>query len=120
MKMRKVVFIFISCLLSGACVPNNNPSVIIQTKSDTINDGEIFSAELFVPHNDSILPSFFIIRDLDTFNLHVDESKRCGLFNAVGRGPGEKTYNGYVEYVNKEGRNKKENYTIRFYVNVLE
>jgi hypothetical protein len=113
-KMTKTLFIFTSCLLY-ACI-NESPGVIIQTQSDSIYDGEIFSAELYVHHNDAALPSFFIIRDLDTFCLPVDQIKRCGLFNAIGRGPGEKRYDGYVEYVDTEGINAKINYMIRFYV----
>jgi hypothetical protein len=116
--MKKALLILTSWLLY-ACI-NDQPAVIIQAKRDTIHVGEIFSAELYVQHNHAALPSFFIIRDLDTFSLPVDQLKRCGLFNAVGRGPGEKMYGGYVEYIDIEGRNAAENYTIRFYVIPLE
>lgn len=114
--MKRCLFFIVIGLLLNSCSSNKYSEVKIKTDSNTIKDGAIFNAELYVSYKDSILPSFFITKDLDTFRLPIDASKKCAYFKAVGRGEGEKTYNGYVEYTNKRGEKEKKTYSIKFFV----
>jgi hypothetical protein len=113
--MKIFISLIMISLLFGSCHNDKNP-VIIKSNSDTIYYGAEYHAELYVPCVDSILPSFFIVNNLDTFRLIVDNVKKCAVFIALGRGKGETLYRGYVEFINKNGKKEKEPYSIKFYV----
>ncbi len=114
--MIRIVLYIIVLLILGSCQLNLKPEVEIHTVRDTVYIGETFIANLQVQYNDSILPVFHIIIKEDTFYIPFDMTKQCAVFQAVGSTQGEKIYNGYVEYISKEGNKKKSNYSISFYV----
>lgn len=114
--MKNLLFVFFVGVIFISCSRNDNNEVSILCNNDTINDGEIYTAELSVKSIESILPKFYIIRDLDTFRLPIDEKKRCAVFRAVGRGYGEKEYKGFVEYIDNKGNRRKLAFKINFFV----
>ncbi len=113
--MKKMILLITIAFGILSCNSVENHEVIIKSNNDTIVEGSIYSAELYIPYNDSILPSFYILKDKETFQLPVNAEKRCANFNAVG-GKGEKNYQGFVEYVNTQGKKEKQDFTIKFYV----
>ena len=115
--MKRLIIILILSLVFISCKENvSNLSVLIISKSDTIKINETYEAELHVIYKDSILPDFYIVFKLDTFLLPFDEMNKCADFKAVGRKNGKVFYKGYVNYFNKEGVRKKENFQIEFFV----
>lgn len=100
----------------SSCTNYKVPEVVIKSDSDTVQYGSTYSAELYVPYNDSILPAFYIIRSTDTARLPIDTVKKCAVFKAFSSGNGLKEYKGFVEYVSKSGHEVRENFTIQFYV----
>lgn len=95
---------------------NNNP-VIIKTSNDTIQIDQRYEAQLIVPYNDSILPSFSIVIEEDTFLVPFDEERQCGVFRTVGREYGKTIYNGFVVYMDEKYKMHKFDFEIIFYVN---
>lgn len=114
--MRKINILITVLLLSSSCNSLKKTELTIKSDYDTLKYGEIFHAELYVPYHDNFLPAFYIIRNEDTSRLPIDTVKRCAIFKAVGRGKGEKTYLGYVEYVTLRGEKKKETFSLKYYV----
>jgi hypothetical protein len=119
--MRKLIFLLIISLFwySCSCTHSDNSKhseVTVKSNKDTIVSGEMYSAELYVPYNDSIAPSFFIKYHTDTLQLPMDRNKKCAQFNMVGRKSGKKTINGFVEFLNEKGEKEKREFIIKFYV----
>jgi hypothetical protein len=114
--MRKFSFLFVILLIAYSCNRIKSTEVVIKSDCDTVKYGDTYTAELFVPYIDSILPAFYITRDTDTLRLPIDTMKRCAVFKAAGRGNGEKIYKGFVVYVDDKGIELKRDFTFRFYV----
>ncbi len=114
--MKRMVFLISMYLMLTFCNNFEDSEVIIKSKNDTVNIDSIYYAELYVPYTDSILPSFFITKKADTFQLAIDVSKRCAIYRAVNHTAGPRTINGFVEYINTKGQKIKKDYIIKFYV----
>jgi hypothetical protein len=114
--MRKLSILITVLLITSSCNRLKEPGLSIKTDYDTVKYGDIFHAELYVPYHDNYLPAFYIVRKEDTSRLPIDTIKRCAIFNAVGRGNGEKSYNGYVEYIDLLGKKKTEKFSLKYYV----
>jgi hypothetical protein len=114
--MGKYFYFVILSLMLNSCRTNSHNDVLIQSTFDTIIVGGRFSAELYIRSDTSIAPSFYIIKDNDTFRLALDQVKKCALFRAVEHESGEKNYNGYVEFINIKGIKERKDFSIKFFV----
>jgi hypothetical protein len=117
--MKKIIFIIATCLMLLSCNNYKDSEVIIKSKMDTVNIDSTYCAELYVPYNDSILPSFFITTKTDTARIPIDELKRCAIYRAVSPIQGLQTISGFVNYINTKGERIKKDYIIKFYVRHL-
>jgi hypothetical protein len=113
--MKKYFCIFGLGFMLQSCINSHN-EVIIKSVSDTVNVGERFSAKLYLKFDTTYAPSFFIFVGKDTFRLNVDDHEKCAQFKAVESKVGEKTYNGYVDFINPKGASNRKLFSIKFYV----
>ena len=114
--MRRLRILITLFLIASSCNRFQMTELAIKSDGDTIKYGDIFNAELYVPYHEDFLPAFYILRNDDTSRLPIDTVKRCAIFKAVGRGNGEKTYNGYVEYIDIQGKKRSEKFSLNYYV----
>lgn len=112
---RFLLYSFIFLLLIS-CSSNDDVAVRVNMKEDTISVGEVCYVELTLPFNDSILPSYYIVEECDTFRLEVDMKRQYGIFRAMGRSRGEKKYKGFVEYYDSNEKKATKYFTIEFFV----
>ena len=115
--MRKALIIIFSFLIFTACNEHLKESnVMIKSESDTIEIDNIYKAELYIDHLETILPDFNIIHNNDTFLIPFEEEMNCAIFQAVGRTVGNMSYKGYVDFTNAKGKVGKKDFEILFYV----
>jgi len=100
-----------------SCTTNKTDEVKIVLDKSKVQEGETITARLYVEHNDSINPEFYIITNQDTASIPVDDNdNNCGVFKAVGRRLGNNEYNGFVEFVDKNNIEQKYTFTIKYSV----
>jgi hypothetical protein len=114
--MGKIFYLVALSFMLNSCRTNSQNDVLIKSNFDTISIGGRFTAELYIRCDTSIAPSFFILKDNDTFYLALDQVKKCAIFKAVEYESGEKTYIGYVEFRNIRGNKEKKDFSIKFFV----
>lgn len=114
--MRKINLLIIVILMTISCGRLDTKGLLIRSDSDTVNYGDIYTAELYIPYRDGFLPAFFIIKSSDTLRLPIDTAKKCAVFKSVGRGSGERIYKGYVNYIDLNGKSKTETFSFKYYV----
>ena len=113
-----ILVICITLLIS--CSNDASNKVYIQLDSDVVMTGEMVTARLYINHNDSIAPIFYVIDGLDTAQLSIDvNDNNCGLFRAAYRTMGEKEVNGFVDFLDKKSKRQTVYYTIKFNVLTL-
>ena len=116
----KNIILFISILSFIGCSCNNNNNVRIQLDKEFVLIGEIVTARLYVNHDDSIAPIFYIVDNLDTVRLPLDDKdNNCGVFRARYSSIGEKEINGYADFLDKQSKRQTFYYTIKFKVEAL-
>jgi hypothetical protein len=103
-------------LLLTNCYKQKVTSISIISNSDTVKINELFNANIYVSFDDSVIPELTMFYERDTFLIPFDQAKGCGVFKAIARYPGNNTYKGTVNYINKEGYRNKEYFTISFFV----
>ena len=93
--------------------------VKINLDKKEIHAGETITARLYVKNIETILPAFYVVRELDTARLPIDRvDKDCGVYMGTSRTPGKRKVKGYVDYVDKNNKRQILDYEFRF--NVLE
>jgi hypothetical protein len=115
-KFNKTYLYFIIFLIMTAQCVNQSNKLMIETNGDSLIHGTDFKAELFVPYKTGFLPAFKIIRGADTTWLPVDTIKKCAVLIAASNRPGDKVYNGIVDYINNKGNKRSEKFSIKYYV----
>ena len=114
--MKYKLISIITILMLYSCSERTNKNVTIKTNCDTVLSGNMYVAELYVPFKQSILPDFYIIKEKDTLGLEIDTIKGCAIFRSIRKSEGEKVFNGFVDYVNLNGKRKTETFTFKYYV----
>jgi hypothetical protein len=107
--------ILIVLAMYSCSVSEGRQGIMIKSEKDTVFLGERYRAEIYVNHKDSIFPKFGIIRGNKSVLIPVDYDKDCAVFCAVARDTGKIIYEGFVEYVDNEDINRKEDFVIVFY-----
>jgi hypothetical protein len=115
-RMKKNLILFLGLILFNSCVKNKESDVLIKSLKDTVYIDSIYYAELYIDYNQSVLPSFYIVKMKDTFQLAVDSSKKCAVYRALNHKKGIKHVKGFVKYKNEIGKNVKKDFNIIFYV----
>lgn len=109
------LIVFILILLS--CSDKKVRSEIrINSNLDTVNIDEPFIAYLHLDNYKNELPEFFIIWQRDTIRLAFNDTIKSAIFNATSHNSGTKIYNGFAQYTDSIGREKKESFAITFVV----
>ena len=116
----KINFLIICILLLFSCSSNYKDKVRIQLDKRIILIGETVTARLYVNHNDSIAPIFNIIDNLDTVRIPIDSNDNdCGVFRAAYQTTGNKVFNGFVDFLDKQSKQQTYYYSIKFIVEAL-
>jgi hypothetical protein len=100
MKFLWLLFISISFPFIIKC-KLNTPHIQIVSEKDTTNIGEIYVARIYIKEYNyqDTFPIFYIISDqLDTLPILPDYKEGCGIFRIKNTTPGEKEFQGFVEY----------------------
>src|SRR5450759_2142928 len=119
MQMKSNILI-ICILLLISCSTNYSNKVRIQLDREIVLTGETVTARLYVNHDDSIAPIFYVIDNLDTARLPLDvNDNNCGIFRAAYRTMGEKEINGFVDFLDKQSKRQTFYYKIKFKVVAL-
>lgn len=109
------LIVFILILLS--CSDNKvRTEIRINSNHDTVNIDEPFIAYLHLDNYKNELPEFFIIGQRDTIGLVFNDTIKSAIFNATSHNSGTKIYNGFAQYTDSLGREKKDSFTITFLV----
>ena len=113
--MKNIVLFSILLLLLIAC--NNNHGLRIVVNKETVCPGDTFIARIYVNHNDSIAPQYFIVRESDTIQFESDPSDNyCGIFRAGSHKIGKKSFNGFVKFLDREDKRQIVEFKLRFEV----
>jgi hypothetical protein len=116
----KNIILIICILLLISCSPDYTNKVNIQLDKKVVMTGEMVTARLYINHNDSIAPTFYVLDGLDTARLSIDvNDNNCGLFRGAYRTMGEKEFNGFVDFLDKKSKRQTVYYTIKFKVESL-
>jgi hypothetical protein len=109
-----VLFSFLLLLLLSC---NNNHGLRIVVNKETVFPGDTFIARIYVNHNDSIAPEYFIIRASDTIQFTPDPSDNyCGIYRAGFHKIGKKSIDGFVKFYDTKGKWQTEDFKIKFEV----
>jgi hypothetical protein len=95
-------------------INTNDSSVKVLSKTDTVKVGDTFIAKLQVNYNDSILPIVYLVDDKDTFYMPFYENKKYAIIQILGSKLGKEHLNGFVEYINFNGKKIKEQFSLEF------
>jgi hypothetical protein len=115
----KISILIPTFLLAMIFTSSCKDHVKINLDKKEILTGETITARLYVKNLETILPSFYIVRELDTAILPIDRGdKDCGVYMGTSRTPGKREVKGYVDYVDKNNKRQILDYEFRF--NVLE
>ena len=110
-----LLLVIIEVLFFNNCSNVTNDSTVkILSNTDTVMVGDTFIAKLQVNYNDSILPLVYLIDGKDTFYMPFYEDERCAIIQIMGSKLGKEKWNGFVEYLNLEGEQVKEKFSIEF------
>ncbi len=102
-------FLFCSC--------SKQNEVTIRLATNTIVIGDVILARLYVTHNDSVAPTFYVIDKLDTVRLPADyDDNNCGIYRAAYTIPGEKVVTGFVDFLDKRNRSRTSYYNFKYTV----
>ena len=99
------------------CSCNKQNEVTIRLATNTIVIGDVILARLYVTHNDSVAPAFYVIDNLDTVRLPTDyDDNNCGIYKAAYTVPGEKVITGFVDFLDKRNRSRTLYYDFKYTV----
>jgi len=92
-------------------------SVIIEAQSDTLKNGDVYSADLFCKYNKELIPAdFYIVQNNDTFSLDYNNDLKCGKFKAMSSKKGLQNHNGFVSFIGENETIQTKQFAIEFYV----
>jgi len=116
--IQRLISLLIASSFWGSChFHTNDCSVQIHHDTDTITLGCSYSAELYLKHNNKLLPAdFYILFMQDTFLLDYDHPKKCAYFNVEPSSEGEKNYKGFATYGYQGTKTRQQDFTINFFV----
>jgi hypothetical protein len=114
-KMRANVILSFLLLLLVSC--NSNYGLRIVVNKETVFPGDTFIARIYVNHNDSIAPEYFIIKSSDTIQFTPDPSDNyCGIYRAGFHKIGKKSINGFVKFYDTNDKWQIKDFKIKFEV----
>ena len=109
---KKVAYIQVLLLIISC---SNNNKVKIHLDKEIVLPGETLNAKLYVNHNDSLAPAYYVVREYDTVRLRIDTlDNDCGIYRAAYKGDGEKIVNGYVDFLDNQNHWKTLHYEFKF------
>jgi hypothetical protein len=110
-------FVLFSILLLHLSSCNNNHDLSIVVNKEIVCPGDTFIARIYVNHNDSIAPEYFIIRESDTIQFTPDPSENyCGVYRAGFHKIGKKSVNGIVKFLDRQGKHQIIEFRLKFEV----
>lgn len=111
--MKKILFLLLLFQACSAPSEQNN-TVQISIDPNPAKIGEVTRVKLSVDHKKDLLPDFFIVHKGDTGLLEFKSEEDCAILELVNNNPGGYSYNGFVNYVNKESSESTAKFTIDF------
>ena len=113
--MKTIVLFSILLLLFSSC--NNKHGLRIEVNKETVCPGDTFIARIYVNHNDSIAPEYFIIRESDTIQFEPDPSDNyCGIYRAGFHKIGKKSVDGIVKFLDRQNKSQIVGFKLKFEV----
>ncbi len=115
-KLIAILTIFIVVLLS--CRNDKKISDLrIEKSKDTLFAGEEIIVRIYLENlMESHWPAFSVITANDTARIPFDEKLKCGIFQGKFHKIGKREFSGFVEYYDKNGISRKEDFSFCFLV----
>jgi hypothetical protein len=114
--MKKLIFLILLIMIS--CT--NKKNVEIKLDNEVVLTGETITARLYVKHDNSILPAYYILTDYDTSRVPIDEKdNQCGVYRARFISMGTKNITGFVIFTNEQKKIDTLKYQFTFKVEGL-
>jgi hypothetical protein len=111
----KIFFLSIIIMVFSLSCKNENFKIIVN--KNQVFSGEMYVARIYVSHNDSIAPQYFIIRNSDTIQFAPDpRDNYCGIYRATFHRIGDKEIIGFVKYLDTKRRWQIKNFKLKFNV----
>jgi len=118
MKSNLIATLTIFLTILSSCKNNQKISDLrIEKNKDTVLTTETVDVKIHLDnYKKTCLPAFFIIGSDDTLRIPFDNEIKCGLFKGMFHKIGKKECHGFVEYYDKTGKFKKEDFAFSFIV----